>query len=109
MKKEWLKYPYTIGGYSMRDDGKRKDILGRLRRIEGQIRGIQRMVEEEAPCLDILTQVAAVTSAIKKVGIIIIRTYMEECLEESRKEPVLKQKEALKNLETAITRYMDWA
>jgi len=92
----------------MSNDGKKKDILARLRRIEGQIRGIQRMVEGEAPCLDILTQVAAVTSAIKKVGTIIIRTYMEECLEESRKEPVLKQKEALKNLETAITRYMDW-
>lgn len=87
----------------------KRDILMRLKRIEGQIRGIQRMVEEGAACPDILTQVAAATAAIKKVGTTVVRTYMEECLEESRKEPVLKQKEALKDFQTAISRYIDWA
>lgn len=87
----------------------KRDILMRLKRIEGQIRGIQRMVEEGAACPDILTQVAAATAAIKKVGTTVVRTYMEECLEESRKEPVLKQREALKDFQTAISRYIDWA
>jgi len=87
----------------------KKEVLLRLRRIEGQLRGLQRMVEEGAACPDILTQVAAATAAIKKVGAIIIHAHMEECLEESRKEPVLKQKEALKDFQTAISRYIDWA
>ncbi|MDI7261738.1 MAG: metal-sensitive transcriptional regulator [Thermodesulfobacteriota bacterium] len=87
----------------------KKDVLLRLKRIEGQIRGLQRMVGEGAPCPDILTQVAAVTAAIKKVGTAIVQTYMEECLEESRKEPVLKQGETLKDFQTAISRYIDWA
>jgi len=63
----------------------KKEVLARLRRIEGQIRGIQRMVEEEMPCLDILTQVAAVTSAIKRVGTFIVHTYMKECMEKTQK------------------------
>lgn len=93
----------------MENDRKKKDVMMRLKRIEGQIRGLQRMVEGGATCPDILTQVAAATAAIKKVGTAIIRTYMEECLEESRKEPVLKQKETLKDFQTAISRYIDWA
>ena len=87
----------------------KKEILARLKRIEGQLRGLQRMVEEGAACPDILTQVAAATAAIKKVGAIITHAHMEECLEESRKEPVLKQKETLKDFQTAISRYVDWA
>jgi hypothetical protein len=43
------------------------------------------------------------------VGTAIIRTYLEECLEESRKESVLKKKETLKDFQTAISRYIDWA
>lgn len=93
----------------MENDRKKKDVMMRLKRIEGQIRGLQGMVEKQVPCPDILTQVAAATAAIKKVGTAIIRTYMEECLEESRKEPVLKQKETLKDFQTAISRYIDWA
>ncbi|MBM4278396.1 MAG: metal-sensitive transcriptional regulator [Deltaproteobacteria bacterium] len=93
----------------METERPKKDVLLRLKRIEGQIRGLQRMVEGGAACPDILTQVAAATAAIKKVGTAIIRTYMEECLEESRKEPVLKQKETLKDFQTAISRYIDWA
>ncbi|MCX8119093.1 MAG: metal-sensitive transcriptional regulator [Desulfobacterota bacterium] len=93
----------------MGDPRPKKEILMRLKRIEGQIRGIQRMVEAGAACPDILTQVAAATAALKKVGSTIVRTYMEECLEESRKEPVPKHREALKEFETAISRYLDYA
>jgi DNA-binding FrmR family transcriptional regulator len=52
-----------------------EDILRRLRRIEGQIKGIQRMVEEEKPCRDVLTQVSAVRAATNKVGSAILEKY----------------------------------
>jgi len=87
----------------------KKEVLARLRRIEGQIRGLQRMVEEEVPCPDILTQVAAVTAAIKKVGTHIVHTYMEECMEKTQKQGGIKQGETLKDFHKAISRYIDWA
>ena len=84
-------------------------VLMRLRRIEGQIRGLQRMVEEEVPCSQVLTQVAAVTAAMKKVGTVIVKTYLEECLGKRGKEPVAKREEALKDFQKAVSRYIDWA
>jgi DNA-binding FrmR family transcriptional regulator len=87
----------------------KKEILARLKKIEGQIRGLQRMVEGGATCQDILMQNAAATAAIKKVGTIIIQTHLEECLDKSRKEPGIKRGESLKDFQTAISRYIDWA
>ena len=87
----------------------KKDVLLRLRRIEGQLRGLQRMVEEGVPCADILTQVAAVTAAIKKVGMVVVKTYMEECLDKNKKESGVKREEALKDFQKAVARYIDWA
>lgn len=98
---------YTIGGYSMARE--KKDVLLRLRRIEGQVRGLQRMVEEGVPCPDILTQVAAVTSAIKRVGTVIVQSYMEECLNKTQEEPKGKREETLIDFQKAISRYIDWA
>jgi DNA-binding FrmR family transcriptional regulator len=87
----------------------KKDVLLRLRRIEGQLRGLQRMVEEGNSCTDILTQVAAVTAAIKKVGMVVIKTYMEECVEKTQKDAGANQGEVLKDFQKAISRYIDWA
>jgi DNA-binding FrmR family transcriptional regulator len=87
----------------------KKEVLLRLRRIEGQLRGLQRMVKEEIPCADIMTQVAAVTAAIKRVGMVVVKTYMEECLNKTQKEHGIKQGEALKEFQKAISRYIDWA
>jgi DNA-binding FrmR family transcriptional regulator len=98
---------YTIGGYSM--DRDKQDVLLRLRRIEGQLRGLQRMVDEEVPCTDILTQVAAVTAAIKKVGMVMVKAYMEECLDKTRKVTGAKRGEALRDFQKAVSRYIDWA
>jgi DNA-binding FrmR family transcriptional regulator len=51
----------------------REKVLNRLKRIEGQIRGLQRLVESGAPCVDVITQMSAVTSAMKKTaGVIIV-------------------------------------
>ena len=57
-----------------------EEIVNRFKRIEGQIRGLERLVENGAPCLDILTQVSAVTAAVKKAGAEVIRISLEQCL-----------------------------
>jgi DNA-binding FrmR family transcriptional regulator len=62
-------------------DDTREAILRRLNRVEGQVRGIIHMVEDEKGCEDVLTQVAAVRSAMDRVGIHIITHRMRECLE----------------------------
>jgi DNA-binding FrmR family transcriptional regulator len=58
----------------------RKDLLNRLRRIEGQARGIQRLVEEDAYCLDILQQVDALTSAADGVAMLVLEDHIDGCL-----------------------------
>ena len=56
------------------------DYLKRLRRIEGQARGLQRMVEEEQYCIDILTQVAAMTKALQAVSIGLVEEHLSHCV-----------------------------
>ncbi|MCX7745597.1 MAG: metal-sensitive transcriptional regulator [Clostridia bacterium] len=58
----------------------KEDVLKRLKRIEGQVKGIQKMVEEEKYCVDILTQVAAVRAAINRVGGIVLEKHSKSCL-----------------------------
>lgn len=55
-------------------------ILARLRRIEGQVRGLQRMVEEESYCIDVLTQVSAVTSALQSVAVKMLDEHLRHCV-----------------------------
>jgi DNA-binding FrmR family transcriptional regulator len=57
-----------------------KSILNRLKRLEGQIRGLQSMIEQDKDCEEILTQVMAAKSALDQVGLHIIRHAMHECL-----------------------------
>jgi DNA-binding FrmR family transcriptional regulator len=57
-----------------------ENIILRLKRIEGQVRGIQKMVESEADCTEIMNQVAAVKSAIARVGVIIFESHARQCL-----------------------------
>ena len=54
--------------------------LTRLRRIEGQIRGLQRMVDEDTYCIDILTQVSAATKALEGVALVLLDQHLEHCL-----------------------------
>jgi len=65
--------------YTARPDQTR--ILNRLARIEGQVRGVQRMIEEDKDCEQTLTQLAAIRSALDQVGIHLISNRMQECLE----------------------------
>ncbi len=63
-------------GYLHRKD----DYLKRLRRVEGQARGLQRMVEEETYCIDILTQVSAMTKALQAVSLGLLEEHMQHCV-----------------------------
>lgn len=56
------------------------DYLKRLRRIEGQARGLQRMVEEDTYCIDILTQVTAMTSALEAVALGLLEDHLSHCV-----------------------------
>ncbi len=66
----------ATAGYIHRKD----DYLKRLRRIEGQARGLQRMVEEEQYCIDVLTQVSAMTKALQSVALGLLEEHMSHCL-----------------------------
>ncbi|HHV27755.1 metal-sensitive transcriptional regulator [Anaerosalibacter bizertensis] len=66
-----------------KEDKDRAAIINRLRRIEGQVKGIQKMVYEEKVCGDILIQIAAVRSALNKVGGMILEDHMKDCIKTS--------------------------
>ncbi len=55
-------------------------LTARLKRIEGQVRGLQRMVDEETYCIDVLTQVAAVTKALQGVGLQLLDQHLQHCV-----------------------------
>jgi DNA-binding FrmR family transcriptional regulator len=57
-----------------------KAIQNRLRRIEGQVRGIQRMVDEDAYCVDVLTQVSAVQTALEQVAVQVLDAHVRHCV-----------------------------
>lgn len=61
-------------------DTEKKAIVNRLKRIEGQVRGIQKMVEEDRYCIDILVQISAIQAALKKVGFTISERHMKHCV-----------------------------
>ena len=66
-------------GYTQTKD----DYLKRLRRVEGQIRGLQRMVEEDTYCIDVLTQVAAATKALQSVAVGLLDEHVRHCVRDA--------------------------
>ncbi len=66
----------TTRGYTMQKD----DYLRRLRRIEGQIRGLQRMVSDDEYCIDVLTQVSAATKALQSVAVGLLDEHLRHCV-----------------------------
>lgn len=63
-------------GYTMT----KQDYLKRLKRIEGQIRGLQRMVEDDTYCIDVLTQISAVSSALQSVAVGLVDEHLRHCV-----------------------------
>ena len=78
--------------------------LKRLRRIEGQVRGIQRMVEEEKYCIDILTQVSAMTKALQSVALGLLDEHMAHCVVDAARQGGEEQELKLKEASEAIAR-----
>ncbi len=66
-------------GYNASDESKRK-YLARLKRIEGQTRGIHRMIDEDQYCIDIITQISAVTSALENVSLALLEDHIAHCV-----------------------------
>jgi DNA-binding FrmR family transcriptional regulator len=80
------------------------DYLKRLRRIEGQARGLQRMVEEEKYCIDILTQVSAMTKALQSVALGLLDEHMAHCVVDAAREGGPEAEVKLKEASDAIAR-----
>ena len=84
-------------------DDQRRDMLNRLARIEGQVRGVQRMVEDDKYCVDILTQISAVTTALDRVGLKILDSHVQGCVRDAMlsggKEATAKTEELLEAVE----------
>lgn len=59
---------------------KNKDVLRRLKNIEGHVRGVERMVEEDTYCIDVIRQIQAVEAALNKVSAIILESHLHSCL-----------------------------
>jgi DNA-binding FrmR family transcriptional regulator len=80
------------------------DYLKRLRRIEGQARGLQRMIEEEKYCIDILTQVSAMTSALQSVALGLLDDHLDHCVAEAVQNGGDEANDKLKEASKAIAR-----
>ena len=87
-------------GYNTRKD----DFLRRLRRIEGQARGLQRMVDEDKYCIDILTQVAAMTSALESVALGLLDDHLHHCVVEAAVAGGSEAEQKLAEASAAIAR-----
>src|SRR6476469_2537018 len=76
-------YSWIMRGYTQDKDAQ----LKRLRRIEGQVRGLQRMVESDTYCIDILTQVSAATNALEAVALGLLDDHLRHCMTHAAQDP----------------------
>ncbi|MBJ31165.1 MAG: transcriptional regulator [Acidimicrobiaceae bacterium] len=89
-------------GYSSTKD----DVLLRLRRIEGQVRGLQRMVDEGTWCIDVLTQISSVTKALQGVGVGLLDDHIRHCVRDAVQQGDEKGDERIEEAVTAIRRLL---
>jgi CsoR family transcriptional regulator, copper-sensing transcriptional repressor len=80
------------------------DYLKRLRRIEGQARGLQRMVEDEKYCIDILTQVSAMTKALQSVALGLLEEHLSHCVAQAAQTGGAEADEKIREASDAIAR-----
>lgn len=89
-----------MAGYTDRKDAIRK----RLRRVEGQVRGLQRMVEDDKYCIDVLDQVAAVTKALQAVAIELLDDHLSHCVADAVTEGGASAEAKIAEASAAIAR-----
>ncbi len=87
----------------LRSDDERTALINRLKRIEGQVRGIIGMVERDAYCVDVLTQVSAVNSALGSFSSSLLDSHIKTCVKE---DIIAGKDEALDELVEVVTRFM---
>lgn len=80
----------------------KEDVLARLRRIEGQVRGLQKMVESDAYCIDILTQITAASNALKKVAVGLLGDHIRHCVTQGTEEGKDMVREATEAIERLV-------
>lgn len=80
-------------------------LIKRLKRIEGQVKGIQNMVKEERYCVDILIQISAIKSAINKVGTIILENHIKGCVTNSIKSEDIDSDNTIQELMDTIIKF----
>ena len=86
-----------------RDDGEKQVLINRLRRIEGQVRGVEGMIDRDAYCVDILTQVQAISSALTSFSTALLDSHLKTCV----KDDILSGKdEVLDELVGVISRFI---
>ena len=78
--------------------------LKRLRRIEGQVRGLQRMVDEDVYCIDVLTQVSAVTRALQAVALGLLEDHLGHCVAQAVEQGGPEAEEKVREAAAAISR-----
>jgi CsoR family transcriptional regulator, copper-sensing transcriptional repressor len=81
-----------------------QQVLNRLARIEGHVRGIKRMVEEDTPCPDVLMQIAAVRSALNSVGRVILEDHLQSCMVEAVEKDDYQR--ALRDLKISLDKFI---
>ncbi len=72
--------PHCSGKHKDRDDKEKRDLMNRLKRIEGQVRGVEGMLENDAYCTDILVQISAITSALNSFNKVLLANHMRSCV-----------------------------
>ena len=91
-----------MAGYSFSKD----DYSVRLRRIEGQVRGLQRMIDEDTYCIDVLTQISSVTKALQSVGMGLVDEHLRHCVREAAAESVQAGNAKIDEATAAISRLL---
>jgi DNA-binding FrmR family transcriptional regulator len=95
-----MDHPHEARGY----DDKKDQYLKRLRRIEGQARGLQRMVEEDQYCIDILTQVSAMTKALQSVSLGLLDDHLNHCVVDAARAGGAESDAKIREASEAIAR-----
>ncbi len=89
-----------MAGYT----GTKDDYLKRLRRVEGQVRGLQKMVDSDTYCIDVLTQISAVTRALQAVSIGLLEDHLSHCVTDAVMAGGTEAKDKIREASDAIAR-----
>jgi len=89
-------------GYSSTKD----DVLLRLRRVEGQVRGLQRLVDEDTWCIDVLTQISSVTKALQGVGVGLLDDHIRHCVRDAVQQSDEEGNDRIEEVVLAIRRLL---